>query len=122
MAYGVSKTRYHENKRAVEDKNIGPLVKTVMTRCIHCTRCVRFTAEVAGVGDLGAIGRGEDMEITTYLEKAMASGIRARATTPAALERPASASRPAAIPAPRSAACGSPAMSKIWPVRPMAAA
>ena len=76
MAYGVSKTRYHENKRAVEDKNIGPLVKTVMTRCIHCTRCVRFTAEVAGVGDLGAIGRGEDMEITTYLEAAMGSELQ----------------------------------------------
>jgi NADH-quinone oxidoreductase subunit G len=73
MAYGVDTSRYAENKRAVEDKNIGPLVKTTMTRCIHCTRCVRFTQEVAGVGDLGAIGRGEDMEITTYLEAAMAS-------------------------------------------------
>ena len=73
MAYGVDNSRYVENKRAVEDKNIGPLVKTTMTRCIHCTRCVRFTQEVAGVGDLGAIGRGEDMEITTYLEAAMAS-------------------------------------------------
>jgi NADH-quinone oxidoreductase subunit G len=73
MAYGVDKSRYAENKRAVEDKHIGPLVKTTMTRCIHCTRCVRFTQEVAGVGDLGAIGRGEDMEITTYLEAAMAS-------------------------------------------------
>jgi NADH-quinone oxidoreductase subunit G len=73
MAYGVDNSRYAENKRAVEDKYIGPLVKTTMTRCIHCTRCVRFTQEVAGVGDLGAIGRGEDMEITTYLEAAMAS-------------------------------------------------
>jgi NADH-quinone oxidoreductase subunit G len=73
MAYGVDSSRYAENKRAVEDKDIGPLVKTTMTRCIHCTRCVRFTQEVAGVGDLGAIGRGEDMEITTYLEAAMAS-------------------------------------------------
>jgi NADH-quinone oxidoreductase subunit G len=73
MAYGVDTSRYAENKRAVEDKYIGPLVKTTMTRCIHCTRCVRFTQEVAGVGDLGAIGRGEDMEITTYLEAAMAS-------------------------------------------------
>jgi NADH-quinone oxidoreductase subunit G len=73
MAYGVDTSRYAENKRAVEDKNIGPLVKTTMTRCIHCTRCVRFTQEVAGVGDLGAIGRGEDMEITTYLEAAMGS-------------------------------------------------
>ncbi len=77
MAYGVDKTRYIENKRSVEDKYIGPLVKTTMTRCIHCTRCVRFTTEVAGVQDLGAIGRGEDMEITTYLEKAMASEMQA---------------------------------------------
>jgi len=76
MAYGVDKSRYVENKRAVEDKYIGPLVKTIMTRCIHCTRCVRFTSEVAGVGDLGAIGRGEDMEITTYLEHAMASELQ----------------------------------------------
>jgi NADH-quinone oxidoreductase subunit G len=76
MAYGVDTSRYAENKRAVEDKDIGPLVKTVMTRCIHCTRCVRFTAEVAGVGDLGATGRGEDMEITTYLEAAMGSELQ----------------------------------------------
>jgi NADH-quinone oxidoreductase subunit G len=73
MAYGVDSTRYQENKRAVEDKYIGPLVKTVMTRCIHCTRCVRFTTEVAGITELGLIGRGEDAEITTYLEKAMTS-------------------------------------------------
>src|SRR5215510_6677421 len=77
MAYGVDKNRYAENKRAVEDKNLGPLVKTSMNRCIHCTRCVRFTAEVAGIGDLGAIGRGEDMEITTYLETAMHSELQA---------------------------------------------
>jgi NADH-quinone oxidoreductase subunit G len=76
MAYGVDKTRYAENKRAVEDKYVGPLVKTIMTRCIHCTRCVRFTTEVAGVSELGAIGRGEDMEITTYLEKAMTSELQ----------------------------------------------
>ncbi|MDQ0393825.1 NADH-quinone oxidoreductase subunit NuoG [Labrys monachus] len=76
MAYGADKNRYAENKRAVEDKYIGPLVKTVMNRCIHCTRCVRFTTEVAGVSDLGAIGRGEDMEITTYLEKAMSSELQ----------------------------------------------
>ncbi len=76
MAYGVDKSRYHENKRAVEDKYIGPLVKTIMTRCIHCTRCVRFTTEVAGVSELGAIGRGEDMEITTYLEHAMTSELQ----------------------------------------------
>ena len=73
MAYGVDSTRYHENKRAVEDKYIGPLVKTIMNRCIHCTRCIRFSAEVAGVPELGAIGRGEDMEITTYLEGALSS-------------------------------------------------
>jgi NADH-quinone oxidoreductase subunit G len=66
MAYGVDKSRFVENKRAVEDKYIGPLVKTIMNRCIHCTRCVRFASEVAGVPELGAIGRGEDMEITTY--------------------------------------------------------
>jgi NADH-quinone oxidoreductase subunit G len=73
MAYGVDSSRFAENKRAVEDKYIGPLVKTIMTRCIHCTRCVRFVTEVGGVSDLGAIGRGEDMEITTYLEGAMKS-------------------------------------------------
>ena len=76
MAYGVDGSRYRENKRAVEDKYIGPLVKTIMTRCIHCTRCVRFSAEVAGVPDLGATGRGEDMEITTYLERAMSSELQ----------------------------------------------
>ena len=76
MAYGVDSSRYHENKRAVEDKYIGPLVKTIMNRCIQCTRCVRFAAEVAGVPELGAIGRGEDMEITTYLESAMTSELQ----------------------------------------------
>jgi NADH-quinone oxidoreductase subunit G len=76
MAYGVDASRFQENKRAVEDKYIGPLVKTIMTRCIHCTRCVRFAAEVAGVPDLGATGRGEDMEITTYLEHAMGSELQ----------------------------------------------
>ncbi|GBD47567.1 NADH-quinone oxidoreductase subunit NuoG [Methylopila sp. Yamaguchi] len=76
MAYGVSGSRFHENKRAVEDKYIGPLVKTTMTRCIHCTRCVRFVAEVAGCAEIGAIGRGEDMEITTYLESAMSSELQ----------------------------------------------
>lgn len=73
MAYGVDSSRYDENKRAVEDKYIGPLVKTIMTRCIHCTRCVRYMTEVAGVEELGAIGRGEDMEITTYLEAGLTS-------------------------------------------------
>ena len=76
MAYGVDRNRFEENKRAVEDKYIGPLVKTIMTRCIHCTRCVRFITEVAGCADLGAIGRGEDMEITTYLETAMSSELQ----------------------------------------------
>src|SRR5215831_12526525 len=76
MAYGVDASRYHENKRAVEDKYIGALVKTVMNRCIHCTRCIRFASEVAGVPELGAIGRGEDMEITTYLEHAMTSELQ----------------------------------------------
>ena len=77
MAYGVDTTRYAENKRAVEDKNLGPLVKTSMTRCIQCTRCVRFMAEVAGVEDIGAAGRGEDMEITSYLEKGLGSEMHA---------------------------------------------
>lgn len=73
MAFGVDTSRFDENKRAVEDKQMGPLVNTIMTRCIHCTRCVRFIQEVAGVPEIGAIGRGEDMEITTYLEKSLTS-------------------------------------------------
>jgi NADH-quinone oxidoreductase subunit G len=73
MAYGRGHNRYDENKRAVAEKYMGPVVKTFMTRCIHCTRCVRFMEQVAGVEDLGAIGRGEDMEITSYLEHALAS-------------------------------------------------
>ena len=76
MAYGVSTSRFAENKRAVEDKYIGVMVRTSMNRCILCTRCVRFTSEVAGIGDMGAIGRGEDMEITTYLESAMSSELQ----------------------------------------------
>ena len=76
MAYGVDTSRYSENKRAVEDKYIGPLVKTSMNRCIQCTRCVRFTTEVAGVAEMGATGRGEDMEITSYLEKALTSELQ----------------------------------------------
>ena len=76
MAFGTDGSRYRENKRAVENKYIGPLVKTVMTRCIHCTRCVRFTTEVAGISELGLIGRGEDAEITTYLERAMTSELQ----------------------------------------------
>ena len=71
MGYGMDHSRYAENKRAVRDKNLGPLVKTVMTRCIHCTRCIRFATEVAGVPDLGATSRGENMEVGTYIEKAL---------------------------------------------------
>ncbi len=73
MGYGLGDTRYQENKRAVTDKQIGPLIKTIMTRCIHCTRCIRFATEIAGVSDLGLLGRGEDVEITTYLEKSLDS-------------------------------------------------
>ncbi len=73
VAFGTDRSRFEDNKRAVDDKYMGPLVKTIMTRCIHCTRCVRFTTEVAGVTDMGLLGRGEDAEITTYLEKALAS-------------------------------------------------
>ena len=73
MHYGFDKSRYEENKRAVKNKHMGPLVSTIMTRCIHCTRCVRFSTEVAGVDDLGLLGRGENAEITTYLEKTIDS-------------------------------------------------
>jgi len=73
MGYGRDGSRYAENKRAVEEKNMGPTIKTFMTRCIQCTRCVRFVTEVAGVPDIGMISRGEDAEITTYLEKAVDS-------------------------------------------------
>jgi NADH-quinone oxidoreductase subunit G len=73
MGYGMDHSRYAENKRAVPDKNLGPLVKTVMNRCIHCTRCIRFITEVAGVPDLGATARGEHMEVGTYVEKALGS-------------------------------------------------
>jgi NADH-quinone oxidoreductase subunit G len=76
MAFGISNNRYAENKRAVENKYLGPLVKTEMTRCIQCTRCVRFTTEVAGIQEMGATGRGEDMEITTYLDKAISSELQ----------------------------------------------
>ena len=77
MYYGVDKSRFVENKETVKEKYMGPLIKTQMTRCIHCTRCVRFATEVAGVPEIGAIGRGENMEITTYLEKAMESELSA---------------------------------------------
>ena len=73
LHYGFDKSRYDENKRAVKNKHLGPLVNTIMTRCIHCTRCVRFSTEVAGVDDLGLLGRGESAEITTYLEKTIKS-------------------------------------------------
>ncbi len=77
LGYGAGGSRYEENKRAVKDKNLGPLVKTVMTRCIHCTRCIRFVTEVAGVPDLGATARGESMEVGTYVEKALGSELSA---------------------------------------------
>ena len=73
LYFGKGETRFENSKRAVSDKNMGPLIKTTMTRCIHCTRCVRFANEVAGVEDLGATGRGENVEISTYLEKAVTS-------------------------------------------------
>ncbi len=73
LAFGYDRGRYHEQKRAVKDKYMGPIVSTIMTRCIHCTRCVRFAEEVGGVAEIGATGRGEDMEITTYLEQSLTS-------------------------------------------------
>ena len=76
MGYGVDTSRFAENKRAVEDKYLGALVKTSMNRCIQCTRCVRFSAEVCGTPEMGATGRGEDMEITTYLEQALSSELQ----------------------------------------------
>src|ERR1700716_3841522 len=76
MGYGVDTSRFAENKRAVEDKYLGALVKTSMNRCIQCTRCVRFASEVCGVPEMGATGRGEDMEITTYLESALTSELQ----------------------------------------------
>ncbi len=77
MGYGFDGSRFGENKRAVENKHMGPLISTTMTRCIHCTRCVRFATEIAGVSEIGAIGRGESMEITTYLEKTLGSELSA---------------------------------------------
>ncbi|MFN3457408.1 MAG: NADH-quinone oxidoreductase subunit NuoG [Novosphingobium sp.] len=77
VAYGRGASRYHENKRAVTEKYMGPLIKTTMTRCIHCTRCVRFSEEVAGVDEIGALYRGETMQISTYLEKAAAHELSA---------------------------------------------
>jgi NADH-quinone oxidoreductase subunit G len=77
MGYGAGKSRFDENKRAVADKYMGPLIKTQMTRCIHCTRCIRFATEVAGVEELGATGRGESMEVGTYVEKTLTSELSA---------------------------------------------
>ena len=77
MGYGLDGSRFSENKRAVDNKYMGPLISTVMTRCIHCTRCVRFATEIAGVPELGALGRGESMEISTYLEKTLDSELSA---------------------------------------------
>jgi NADH-quinone oxidoreductase subunit G len=71
MAFGWDNSRYQENKRAVKDKDFGPLIKAIMTRCIHCTRCVRFASEIAGVPELGATGRGESTEIGTYIQKTL---------------------------------------------------
>lgn len=73
MMFGSDRSRFLDGKRAVEDKNIGPLVKTIMTRCIHCTRCIRFASEVAGVDDLGTTGRGNEMQVGTYIEKMFTS-------------------------------------------------
>src|SRR6201996_8377988 len=77
MAYGFDRGRFDEGKRAVKDKDFGPLVETHMTRCIHCTRCIRFLTEIAGVQELGATSRGENMEITTYIERALDSEVSA---------------------------------------------
>ncbi|MDI9409752.1 MAG: 2Fe-2S iron-sulfur cluster-binding protein, partial [Candidatus Pacebacteria bacterium] len=73
MGYGYDRSRFAENKRSVKDKNLGPIIKTYMNRCIHCTRCVRFASEVAGVPEMGATGRGENTEIGTYIEAALSS-------------------------------------------------
>src|SRR3546814_14043755 len=80
MAYGYDGSRYHENKRAVRDKYMGPLVKTIMTRCIHCTRCVRFASEIAGVDEIGMINRGENAEITP-LEKDRKSAVKGKSVS-----------------------------------------
>jgi NADH dehydrogenase (ubiquinone) Fe-S protein 1 len=73
MLFGSDSSRFYERKRGVEDKDCGPLIKTVMTRCIHCTRCVRFSTEIAGVPDLGTLGRGTNTQIGTYLTKVLSS-------------------------------------------------
>ena len=73
MFFGFTKRRFYKFKRVVNDKSLGPVIKTVMTRCIHCTRCVRFATEIAGVEDLGVFGRGGDSEIGTYIDKVFLS-------------------------------------------------
>lgn len=73
MVYGYGEGRFNEYKRAVQDKNLGPLIATIMNRCIHCTRCVRFAKQVAGIPDLGTVGRGKATEIGTYVQKMMGS-------------------------------------------------
>jgi len=73
VGYGMDRSRYMEDKRSVEDKTFGPLIRAMMTRCIHCTRCIRFSSEIAGVPEMGATGRGEHMEVGTYIEKALTS-------------------------------------------------
>ena len=75
VSYGKDKSRFIYNKRAVKEKNFGPLIKTAMTRCIHCTRCIRFATEIAGTPELGAIGMGENMEVTSYLDKTLSSEV-----------------------------------------------
>ena len=77
ISYGSDRSRFLEGKRAVEDKNFGPLIKTVMTRCIHCTRCVRFANDIAGLDSLGTSGRGNDMQIGTYIEQTLNSEMSA---------------------------------------------
>jgi NADH dehydrogenase (ubiquinone) Fe-S protein 1 len=73
LFFGLEKKRFYKFKRIVNDKNLGPIVKTVMTRCIHCTRCIRFISEIAGIEELGILGRGSESEIGTYIEKALTS-------------------------------------------------
>ncbi|MBT6407050.1 MAG: 2Fe-2S iron-sulfur cluster binding domain-containing protein, partial [Rhodospirillaceae bacterium] len=73
VGYGMDRSRYTEDKRSVKDKTFGPLIRAMMTRCIHCTRCIRFSSEVAGVPEMGATGRGEHLEVGTYIEKALTS-------------------------------------------------
>ena len=75
MMFGSDRGRFYEQKRAVEDKDVGPLVKTIMTRCIHCTRCIRFTSEIAGIPVMGTTGRGGDTEVGTYIQHLLTSEV-----------------------------------------------